>query len=67
MKVRFTATALAELDRIARYIARDSPQAAATVASRVEQLTGRLAGFPQMATPPMRNVSVSFPWGASRI
>ena len=49
MKVRFTATALAELDRIAEYIARDNPAAAATVVSRVEQLTGRLAEFPQMA------------------
>lgn len=49
MKVRFTATALAELDRIAQYIARDNPQAAATVGNRVEQLIGRLAEFPQMA------------------
>ncbi len=49
MKVRFTETALAELDRIFATIARDNPQAAASVVSRVEQLVSRIGEFPQMA------------------
>lgn len=45
MKVRFTETALAELDQILAPIARDNPQAAASVISRVEQLIGRIGAI----------------------
>ena len=39
MKVRYTETALREIDEICSYIARDNPDAAATVALRlIEQL-----------------------------
>ena len=48
MKVRYTETALAELDQIFAYIARDNAYAAGRVVARVEQLVGRVADFPDM-------------------
>jgi addiction module RelE/StbE family toxin len=49
MKVRFTATAFAELNDIHDHIAKDNPAAANAVIWRIEQVVGRLADFPNMA------------------
>lgn len=49
MRVRFTATALAELKEIHDYIAKDNPAAADAVILRVEQLIARIADFPLIA------------------
>lgn len=49
MKVRYTETALAELDQIFTYIAKDNAQAAAVVVDRVEQLVARIGEFPHLA------------------
>jgi toxin ParE1/3/4 len=48
MKVRYTRRALANVDRIFRYIARENPAAAARVVARIEDLVGQLAGIPEM-------------------
>jgi toxin ParE1/3/4 len=49
MKVRFTATAFAELHGIRTYIAKDNPTAAKAVVLRVEQVIAHIAQFPLMA------------------
>lgn len=49
MKVRFTATAFAELNHIRDYIARDNPSAAKAVVLRIEQVIARIADFPHIA------------------
>lgn len=49
MKVRFTATAFAELGEIRGHIAKDNPAAAKAVILRVEQVIARIAQYPQMA------------------
>ena len=49
MRVRFTATAFAELKEIHDYIAEDNPTAANAVVLRVEQLIARIAEFPLLA------------------
>jgi addiction module RelE/StbE family toxin len=49
MRVRYTATALRELDDIFAYVAKNSVTGASSVAGRVEQLIGQLAEFPYMA------------------
>ena len=49
MRVRYTDTALRELDDIFAYIAKNNRAAAASVAGRVEGLIGQLAEFPDMA------------------
>ncbi len=49
MRVRFTATAFAELNDIHDYIAKDNPTAAKAVVLRVEQLVARIGQFPSMA------------------
>jgi toxin ParE1/3/4 len=49
MRVRYTGTALRELDEIFAYIAKNSAVAAASVVGRVESLIGQLAEFPYMA------------------
>jgi plasmid stabilization system protein ParE len=49
MRVRYTETALRELDEILSYIADRNITAAASVRARVERLVGQLAGFPYMA------------------
>jgi toxin ParE1/3/4 len=49
MKIRYTATALAELDHILSYIANDNPLAADEVAAVIRAAISRLAGYPRMA------------------
>jgi addiction module RelE/StbE family toxin len=49
MRVRFTATAFAEIKEIHDYIAKDNPAAANAVVLRVEQLVTRIAEFPLIA------------------
>ena len=49
MKVRYTETALAELDQIFTYIAKENAQAAAVVVDHVEQLVARIGEFPHLA------------------
>ena len=49
MKIRYTATALLEIDEISQYIAKRSPAAAKAIVERVEQTVNLLADFPEMA------------------
>jgi toxin ParE1/3/4 len=49
MRVRYTETALRELDNIFSYIAKNSITGASSVVGRVEQLIGQLTEFPHMA------------------
>lgn len=46
MKVRFTATALAEINEIRGHITKESPIAAKAVILRIEQVVARIAEFP---------------------
>ena len=48
MKVRYTETALAELDRIFAYIAKENAQAATVVIDRVERTVSRIGEFPNL-------------------
>ena len=47
MKVRYTDTALAEIDEICSYIARDSPSAASDVADAIERTVAGIAKRPE--------------------
>jgi plasmid stabilization system protein ParE len=49
MKVRYTATALLEIDEILSYIAEHSPRGAAAVKARIDQTIATLTEFPEMA------------------
>ena len=49
MRVRYTATALQELEEIIAYIARDNPVAAGAVASEIERAIGMISRHPLMA------------------
>ena len=49
MKVRYTATALAEVDEICSYIEKDNPAAAARVAAAIERTIALLAKRPKLA------------------
>ena len=49
MKVRFTATALAEIDEILSYIAQDNPLAADEVGAVMRATIARLADYPRLA------------------
>jgi addiction module RelE/StbE family toxin len=49
MRVRFTATAFAELIEIRDYISKDNPVAAKAVVLRIEQVIARIAQFPHIA------------------
>ncbi len=49
MRIRYTETALRELDEILAYIADRNSTAAAAVRTRIERLTGQLSNFPYMA------------------
>ena len=49
MRVRYTDTALRELDEIFAYITKNNRAAAASVVGRVENLIAQLAEFPLMA------------------
>jgi toxin ParE1/3/4 len=49
MQVRFTETALIEINKILSYIAERNPLAAKKVRARVDMTLAALADFPQMA------------------
>jgi len=49
MRVRYTETALRELEEILAYIAQRNTGAATSVRARIEDLIGRLSDFPYMA------------------
>lgn len=49
MRVRYTRTALEEIEGIFSYIAKDNPQAAAEVVAVFEKAVTRLANYPQSA------------------
>ena len=49
MKVRYTETALREIDEICSYIARDNPDAAATVADAIDRAVALSAEQPELA------------------
>lgn len=51
MRVKWTRTALANLDEEAAYIAQSNPQAAADIAERIEKAVQLLADFPAMGRP----------------
>jgi toxin ParE1/3/4 len=48
MKLRYERGALADLDEIFAYIARDNPDAAARLVARIEQAAARIAENPFM-------------------
>lgn len=48
MRVRYTQTALSELEEIFAYIASRNPKAAAAVVAGVEQVVAWISDFPQM-------------------
>ena len=47
MRVRYTDTALGEIDEICSYIARDNPSAASDVADAIERTVAGIAGRPE--------------------
>jgi len=49
MKVRFTATAVDEIQKIHDYIAEHNPMAAKAVLWRIEELVARISRFPNIA------------------
>ena len=49
MKVRYTDTALGEVDEICSYIARDNPSAASDVADAIERTVALIAERPESA------------------
>lgn len=51
MKVRYNATALAQLDEILSYIQNETPAAAAAFSERLQRLTRLVAQFPLMGRP----------------
>jgi toxin ParE1/3/4 len=48
MKLRYERGAVADLDEIFSYIAKDNPQAASRVVARVEEVAARIAAFPHI-------------------
>lgn len=51
MRVRFSRRALAQLDDIFTYIAKDNPIAASTVLDHIERLALLLGKYPSMGRP----------------
>ena len=51
MRVRYVPRARAQLRRIGRYIAQDSPTAAQQVVARIPEVVDGLATFPTMGRP----------------
>ena len=49
MKIRYTETALIEIDEIFAYISERNPAAAARVVARLERMIRNLGDFPEMA------------------
>src|SRR5262245_8701354 len=56
MKVRYTATALAEIAEIFSYIAGHSPRAAAKVVDQIEQTIELIGNIPEIGTLKYRQV-----------
>jgi plasmid stabilization system protein ParE len=54
MKVRFTPSSLAEIDKILTYIEDHSPQGAGNVQKRIREVISLLGAFPQMGLPARR-------------
>ena len=65
MKVRYTDTALAEIDEIISYIARDNPRAAADVAAAIEKTIASAARRPASAPVSTRTTYEQKWWGAT--
>jgi addiction module RelE/StbE family toxin len=51
MKIKWSPTAVADLETIREYIAKDSPSAARKVANRIKESVNRLANFPLSGRP----------------
>jgi toxin ParE1/3/4 len=49
MKVRYTTTALGEIDDILTYIAKDNPLAADEVSGLLDAMIARIADYPRLA------------------
>ncbi len=63
MKLRFERGALADLDEIFSYIARDNREAAARLVARIEQVTARIAETPYMGEATRKSRFRRFPVG----
>ena len=56
MRIRYTATALTEINEIFSYIETDSPAAAAAVKARIEHTIALIERFPKMGRVKYRRV-----------
>jgi toxin ParE1/3/4 len=63
MKLRYERGALADLDEIFAYIARDNPDAAARLVARIEQAAARIAENPFMGEATRKSRFRRFPVG----
>jgi toxin ParE1/3/4 len=63
MKLRYERGALADLDEIFAYVARDNPEAAARLVARIEDLAARLAASPYMGEATRKSRFRRFPVG----
>ena len=63
MKLRYERGALADLDEIFAYAARDNPEAAARLVARIEDLAARLAATPYMGEATRKSRFRRFPVG----
>jgi toxin ParE1/3/4 len=63
MKLRYERGALADLDEIFAYISKDSPDAAARLAARLEQVAARIAEAPYMGEATRKSRFRRFPVG----
>jgi toxin ParE1/3/4 len=48
MKLRYERGALSDLDEIFQYVAKDNPQAASRLVTRIEEVAARIAAFPHI-------------------
>jgi toxin ParE1/3/4 len=63
MKVRYERGALADLDEIFAYIARDNQEAAARLVARIEQTVARIAETPYLGEDTRKSGFRRFPVG----
>jgi toxin ParE1/3/4 len=63
MKLRYERGALADLDEIFAYIARDNRKAAARLVARIEQTAARIAEMPYMGEATRKSRFRRFPVG----
>lgn len=61
MKLRYARGALADLDEIFSYIARDNPRAAARLVTRIEQVAALIAEQPYIGTVTRKSRFRRFP------